>query len=42
MFREASVFNQPLEQWNVAKVTNMMNMFLDSGMSNDNKPPHFR
>jgi surface protein len=27
MFYEASIFNQPIEKWDVSKVTNMSKMF---------------
>ncbi len=36
MFQEASAFNQPLERWNVSKVTTMYAMF--DGAASFNQP----
>jgi len=41
MFRDATNFNQPLDNWDVSKVTDMRGMFAGSGMSESNATWYF-
>ena len=41
MFRNAESFNQPLDNWDTSNVTDMCDMFQNSGLDIDNYPTFY-